>query len=269
MSEKKILFVRSGGGLPGLDIHTGIWLALAEAGITATHCVGTSAGAIISAFDAAGRSSAGIEFLLRSLADSDVRSERFAWKLRIPWIDWFLDSAPVARLLGANLPRHFSDLTKPLEVVATRCLTGEAVWFNSDLAATLRSAVLASMSISGVFPWVTIAGQWYSDGGTRANLPLPSNWQVYDEVWLLIATRPLRYQKKTDAQHGLLTRLMLNLDFFACDQILDVLEPVRGNQRVRVLWPQCGSEHGTLHFDHNLIEVAYQETRQQIKEHAR
>lgn len=33
------LYVRSGGGLPGLDIHAGIWLALESAGIRATHCI--------------------------------------------------------------------------------------------------------------------------------------------------------------------------------------------------------------------------------------
>jgi predicted acylesterase/phospholipase RssA len=44
--SKRILFVRSGGGLMGLDIHCGIWSALAERGIEPTDCHGTSAGAI-------------------------------------------------------------------------------------------------------------------------------------------------------------------------------------------------------------------------------
>jgi predicted acylesterase/phospholipase RssA len=65
--KRGTLFVRSGGGLPGLDIHCGIWLALEQAGIRADANSGTSAGAAVAALDSAGWSAADAKQLLSTL----------------------------------------------------------------------------------------------------------------------------------------------------------------------------------------------------------
>jgi len=268
--------------LPGLDIHTGIWRALTELEIFPTANAGTSAGAIMAAFCSAGIAQSGIERMLRSLSDSDVRAERFAWKIRAPWIDWFLENAPIRKILEAKLPDRFYHLEKPLSVVATRVRDGRQTIFSGDPCATtsprcvalnaqlstcLTDAVLASMSISGVFPHVNILGEDYADGGVRANLPLPTNWRNYDEIYLLIASRPVEYTNK----HGILACLMLNLDWYALDQIEDTVallaaeyKKLRG-PRVHIVWPAIGRDAGALRFRHELIDQAYQQTLQQFK----
>ncbi len=244
--------------MPGLDIHAGIWRALEDSGIRATACIGTSAGALVSAMDASGWTAAQAEAFLQAQSDDAMRSERFAWKLRIPWLDSWLKHEPIRALLDAHLPGQFSDLEKPLRVCCTGVADGSRMTFSAACGNPwLREAVLASMSISGVFPWVPIGGEWYADGGARANLPLPDDWHTWDEVWLLIATRPTFYRKRN---RGLLSRLMLNVDWLMADQIYDVLNVVAGDARVRVIWPQCGDTSGTLHFDHRLIDIAYADT---------
>lgn len=271
----KRLFCWSGGGLPGLDIHTGIWKALTELEITPTANAGTSAGAIMAAFCSAGISQSDIEALLRSLSDSDVRAERFWWKVRAPWIDYFLDNAPIRALLTKLLPERFMDLRMPLSVVVTRVRDGQQTFFTERKSASvsLIDAVLASMSISGVFPHVNINGEDYADGGVRANLPLPANWSEFDEIYLLIASRPVDFafsdQQATSGQesvHGLLARLMLNLDWYALDQIQDtVFFLTREHKKLRgppfhIIWPTCGRAAGALRFQHDFIDQAYQQT---------
>ena len=274
------LFCWSGGGLPGLDIHAGIWKALTELEITPTANAGTSAGAIMAAFCSAGISQSDIEALLRSLSDTDVRSERFAWKVRALWIDWFLDNAPIRVLLTKLLPERFMDLRMPLSVVATRVRDGRQTTFHAEefTAVKLVDAVLASMSISGVFPHVNIFSEDYADGGVRANLPLPSNWRTFDEIYLLIASRPVEYRTSGQSAiagqnpiHGLLARLMLNLDWYALDQIEDTVtllatefKRLRG-PRVHVIWPAIGREAGALRFRHDFIDQAYQQTMNQFQ----
>lgn len=264
----KRLFCWSGGGLPGLDIHTGIWKALTELGITPTANAGTSAGAIMAAFCSAGIAQSDIERTLRSLTDSDVRAERFWWKVRAPWIDYFLDNAPIRALLEKLLPPRFMDLRMPLSVVATRVRDGRQITFcDSRSVVDLVDAVLASMSISGVFPHVNIYGVDYADGGVRANLPLPANWRNFDEIYLLVASRPVDYSKR----HGILARLMLNLDWYALDQIEDTVTLVMAEHkrmrgpRMHLIWPAIGRDAGTFRFRHEFIDAAYADTLKRLE----
>ncbi len=253
---RSVLFVRSGGGLPGLDIHAGIWLALAEAGITPSALSGTSAGAIISGLQASGRSHEWTAGLIASLRDRDVRKERFAWKARIPWIDYWLDPAPIAGLLESTLVSGWNDLIMPLRVWSTDVQNGNIKdTAESALASTPAQAILSSMSICGVFPPVILNdGRAYVDGGVRLNLPLPNNWRDYDDVYLLIATGgSLDYHRK----HGILTNLIRNVQIMQFDQIADVLAVTDGAPNVHVVWPQIPTPRGALHFDHRLITEAY------------
>jgi predicted acylesterase/phospholipase RssA len=278
MSEaKKILFCRSGGGLPGLDIHCGIWRALEKAGIVATDCIGTSAGAVIGALDAARYSAAAACRIVSDLHDSDVIRERFAWKARFMWIDHICEQEPIKKLLE-KLFSVDDILTKNFTAVTNRVFDGMRIdWqFNSifdphpaqlveDWPADMIQALLASMAISGIFPWVTINGRDYTDGGTRANLPLPGNWQKHDEIWLLVATCPIDYRKRYT---NVLSRLLLNLDFYAMDQIRDVMDEInqKSGPQIRIIWPKLFADKGVLHFDHSLIDQAETQTEQILQE---
>lgn len=276
MNAGRILFVRSGGGMPGLDIHAGIWLALEKAGIRATDCWGTSAGAIVGALDAAGQTAANAADFLRGLTDADVRDARVAWKLRIPWIDYYLRPEPILRLLQSQLPAAWGDLYKPLRVFATDATEGAAVDVRDAFSNPAR-AVLASMSICGAFPPAPgDDGHTYFDGGVGANLPAPgldaTEVERFAEIWLLVASgRPRTYTRND----RMLTRLVQSAHWLMHNQLRDSIEECRtaaaagGRTRVRVVWPELPTPRGALHFDHDLIAQAEEWTRKQLEREAK
>ncbi len=249
--------------MPGLDIHAGIWKALHDSGIVATHCAGTSAGAIVSGADAAGRNADTFAAFLASLSDSDVRHERLFWKARFAWIDSFMENDRILKLIRDWIPRDRTKLAKPLRVTAAQAKDGAQIDFDSSWTylEDFTLCVLASMSICGVFPKVTIYGEEYIDGGVRANLPLPCNWRDYDDVFLLIASgRPEVYHKES----GLLTNLIKNIGWLMQDQILDVIDQAAVSSSVHILWPPFNTPKGALRFDHDLIAKSYNWTFSQL-----
>lgn len=259
-TKHDVLFCWSGGGPVGMDIHVGIWKALVKAGITSTANAGTSAGAIIAAFNSAGKTQADTENILRNLHDRDVLRKAWLWWLRILWLQGILRPEPIVRLLQAHLPIDFTKLEKPLDVAVTSERYSAVRFLNSGL---LPWTVLASMSIAGIFPPVqgTSPRDLFSDGGTTANLPLPPGWADYDEVYLLIAKRPVDFRAR-----DVFSRLLLNVDLLMEDQVRDTIRLAKTHHnRVRVLWPELHIQKGSMHFDHSLINAASVLAGQQLK----
>jgi predicted acylesterase/phospholipase RssA len=291
---KRVLFCRSGGGAPGIQAHAGMFAALSARNIFSTHCHGTSAGGWISAFDASGHGSFYCRSIVEDLHDRDIRGEVPFWKLRAFFLDAFMRHEPIKELLADYLPLEWSQLVKPLPVYVTNTHTGlgEAFTGNGPILVDapieqpkipLQSALLATSSISGVWPAVVWQGWPYCDGGTWNNCALPSDWWTFDEVWLLIATG--RTDPKA-ATGGIVSRLMRNLFYFGRGQIAQALrtlgmlghgaEPtidaanireifergwawrnVQGDNgrtvRVRMLWPGF-TDRGALHFVPGLVD---------------
>lgn len=252
MSDPRTLFCWSGGGMPGLDIHCGIWLALEQYGIRSTANAGTSAGAIMAAMNSAGHTPAFMESVLWGLKDADVRTERLAWKLRALWIESFLSPEPIRRLLTRLLPESHISLKKPLTITTydeRRCER-----YDDSGPNAIRKIVLASMSIAGVFPPVPFADSLLSDGGTVANLPLPKDWKTFDKVYLLVASPPLKYRPR----RSIIGRLMTNVHVLADDQISDTIRLAQeSHPHVTVIRPDVGSSSGVLRFNHSLIDSAF------------
>lgn len=258
---RPILFCRSGGGMPGLDVHAGISLALEEAGIRSTDNAGCSAGAIAGAFDSRGFTARGFRDIVLNLGDRDVRSPRFAWKLRAPWVDWFLENDPIRRLLQHWLPSRTSEYVKSLQVSVTRCADGASVWLPSRWPFDLRECVLASMAVPGVFPSVNLGGVEYEDGGTRLNLAVPSDLSEYDEVWILIAaSHPSTYKGNGHSMLGRMLRAVAYLQYAQIELTLEAHRSEIESGKCKVIWPELGHPLGMLHFDHRLVEAAYRET---------
>ena len=258
MTPKRILFCRSGGGLPGLDIHAGIWQALAARGIAATACHGTSAGAIVSALDAAEWDASAARTLIASFASDDVVDYRFAWRTRSGFLANICEGKAVDRVLAEHLPASWAAYTKPLATWATQAGTSRRInVFRDTIAHSPAEAVAMSSRIPAVFPPIRGAdGLWYVDGGMRENLPLPADWQSYDQVWLLIATGE---PSRTDPAGTVLGNILRVFRHLMADQILDIIEQVDGDPQVRVIWPRLKTP-GMLEFDHALIDQARKET---------
>jgi hypothetical protein len=97
-------------------------------------------------------------------------------------------------------------------------------------------------------------GEDYYDGGVGLNLPVPADWESYDEVWLLVATgEPGTYSRAS----GMITKLRANIEWMMRAQMRrSILQCAAGIEsgKVRVLWPYTATPRGTFRFVHSLIE---------------
>ncbi len=151
----------SGGGARGAA-HTGVLRVLEHHAIP-IHCIaGTSSGAIVGAFHAAGIGpKQQLEF-----------AQRLRWRslrmLGIPKMGFF-HSGELERFLTELLGDvHFDELKIPLQVVATDFRTARPVVFKSGRVAP---AVAASAAIPIVFSPVRLGEMVLVDGGLTNNLP--------------------------------------------------------------------------------------------------
>jgi len=155
-------FVLSGGGARGVA-HLGVLQAFAEAGIFPSAISGTSAGALIGAFIAAGLSPLDATAILRE----EWRLHRTRWKVLRGEL---LSQRRIGEFLGAYLPaKYFEDLKMPLYVSATDLEKGGQRIFSSG---EIIPPLLAACAVPVIFPPMTIDGSPYVDGGLSNNLPI-------------------------------------------------------------------------------------------------
>jgi NTE family protein len=158
----QIGLVLSGGAARGIA-HIGVLQALKELQIPIHAVAGTSMGAIVGAFFAAGIPPLGMLEILRN----DRRLvERFDFRffrgglLNMSFLHDMLDEY-------IGLPT-FEQLALPLYVAATNLNTGETRYFHQG---PLYPAVSASAAIPVIFAPQVIDEQTYVDGGLTNNLP--------------------------------------------------------------------------------------------------
>jgi len=152
-----------GGGAARGFAHIGVIQVLEEQGIRPDLVVGTSAGSLVAAMWAAGKS--GVE--LGSLAQS-MDETAFA--------DWMYPGRGLLRGEGlARYVRQHTDglsieaMKRPLGIVATDLGSGQAILFQRGDPAV---AVRASSAVPAVFEPVKIGGREYVDGGLVAPVPV-------------------------------------------------------------------------------------------------
>ncbi len=157
----------SSGGAKGLS-HIGVIQVLEENGIEVDCIAGSSMGAYIGSIWAYGLDGQVLEKVARehegrwgllSLLDPSIPPRR----------GFFHARRTVARLRRSIGDAHFSEMVRPLRVVATHIDSLERVVFSSGEVA---SAVEASIAIPGVVVPVTLDGQTYIDGGIADPLPV-------------------------------------------------------------------------------------------------
>lgn len=158
----KIGLSLSGGGARGIA-HIGVLQALLEHNIIPEIVSGTSAGAIIAALYAAGRS---VDDMKSFVDDSSF--------FKVFRLGGFRSGGIVKltylkeRLREFIHQDSFEALQKPLYVCAANLNTGEGVLFHEG---ALFDVVTASCAVPGIFTPVEIGGQMYTDGGIVLNLP--------------------------------------------------------------------------------------------------
>ena len=264
-SHKRVLFCRSGGSFPGIQIHVGIWKALHDEGIEATHCVGTSAGAVVSWLDALGYAPNELIPDVVQLERLRLKQLRFAWQLRLPWLQAVCRTDRIRAMLNAYGRETFA---KCCQVVATDVERADSVIFS----APALDEVMASMAVPMLFPPVTVNYREYIDGGVCDNLPVAPGWPHFDEVYLLIARRPVTF---ADRNRNAISRGLHALDVMMMDQVQDTIDALRTHcyrlradgrpaPTVRVLWSNVETPKGSLEFDATLVADAYADAKETI-----
>jgi predicted acylesterase/phospholipase RssA/CRP-like cAMP-binding protein len=97
--------------------------------------------------------------------------------------------------------RTFHDLQRPFKIVACDCLNMKQVVFDSG---RLIDAVMASISIPGVFEPYPIAGRYYIDGGIIN--PLPTDVLVESKVKKIISVNVLPNGEEIERTYELLSQ---------------------------------------------------------------
>ena len=154
--------VLSGGGARGAA-HIGVLKALEEQNVEITHIAGTSSGAVVGAFYAAGYTWSETLQFFKSLPIFHYR--RYAHKK-----PGFIDSIKFEKDLKKFFPKDsFEDLERELFITATNLNDGTSKIFNSG---EMIKPLLASASLPGIFTPVHINKELYVDGGILNNFPV-------------------------------------------------------------------------------------------------
>lgn len=162
--ELKLGLALGGGAARGFA-HLGVIEVLEEAGLRPSHVVGTSAGSLVAALYASGKSSGELARLAETLQEADIT-------------DWMLPILNRGALRGEALARYVNtqvggrnleQMKIPLGIVATDLKTGEAITFRRGNTGV---AVRASSAVPAVFQPVRIGDREYVDGGLVAPVPV-------------------------------------------------------------------------------------------------
>lgn len=164
-----------GGGAARGFAHVGVIQVLEEAGIRPDLVVGTSAGSLVAAIYASGKTGAQLQQVADTMDEATIT-------------DWTLPLFSRGVLRGDALARYVSGqvngktietMALPLGIVATDLQSGKAVLFQRGDAAT---AVRASSAVPAVFVPVKINGREYVDGGLVSPVPVRQAHDMGAEV---------------------------------------------------------------------------------------
>ncbi len=152
----------SGGGARGI-LHIGVLEALHKYGIYPEIISGTSMGALIGVFYAAGME----PLQILELVKSSKMHKMIKWKLPSSGL---LDMKKVQNVLGNHIKEDdFSTLEKPFFCTVTNLNSG---LLETKSSGSLFKWVLASATIPVIFEPQIIDGATYVDGGLFNNLPV-------------------------------------------------------------------------------------------------
>jgi NTE family protein len=170
---RPVAFVLGGGGSWGA-LQLGMLQALARTDLTPDLVVGTSVGSLNGAILAAdpARAVERLETIWPNVTRHDIFPGGVLRGLRTLSVtrSWIFDNAPLTDQLTATLPvSTFEELVVPFVAVATDFGTGATAELDSG---DLRSALLASSAIPGIYPSVERDGRRLVDGALVANVPI-------------------------------------------------------------------------------------------------
>lgn len=161
--HQKIGISLCGGAARG-NAHIGVLKALEEHNIYPEYVAGASAGSIVGALYASGKTVAEIE---------EIATTTKLWEIFRPGfsLSGFMKIDYLKDILSEAIPHNnFDELPKKLWVAVSNLNSGRCEYLHKGEG--LHEAVMASSSIPLIFLPQTINGQVYVDGGLLDNLPI-------------------------------------------------------------------------------------------------
>lgn len=186
-TQKRIGIALSGGGALGIA-HIGVLKVLEEHRIYPDVISGTSMGAIIGTFYAAGIAP---DEMLRLIKEDKLYKITNLLSIQ-PWSakTGFSNHSPMRKLIRELIPHNsFEQLKKPMYICVSNLTKGHAEIIQSG--GDLDFWVAASASIPGVYEVVIRNNESYVDGGLLRNLPVRCLRKRSD---VIIAVDVLPYQ---------------------------------------------------------------------------
>jgi NTE family protein len=154
-----------GGGAARGFAHVGVIQVLEEAGIRPSLVAGTSAGSLVAAIYASGKTGLQLQQVAETMEEAAIAD----WSLQI-FSRGALRGEALARYVNSQVnARLIENMPMPLGIVATDLNTGADTLFQRGDTGT---AVRASSAVPGVFQPVKIAGHDYVDGGLVSPVPV-------------------------------------------------------------------------------------------------
>ncbi len=236
----------SSGGAKGLA-HIGVVQVLEENGIEVDVITGCSMGAYIAAAWGYGLDGQEMEKIAR-----EVGGTWGVWRLVDPVFpprEGFIRGRAVKKRLQKTLgDAHFTELQRPIRIVATNLYTLDRMVFSSGEVA---AAVHASIAIPGVCAPVVIDGETYVDGAIADPLPVDVLEEMGINRIIAVNTIPtpaymrccVELDREQEALYGrrhiFLRALNRHVNYFAPGNILDIMmRAVQGSQ-IRVAEESC------------------------------
>jgi NTE family protein len=162
LDTKSVGYVFSGGGSKGLA-HAGVIKFLEEIGIYPTEIAGSSAGSIVAALYAWGKTPEEILQFFKSIYF-------FHWKHFTFKKAGFIDSESFKNYFYTIFEdATIGDLKFPIHVTATNMVKGKLKIFDKN--AKIVDAILASSAFPGIISPYEVDGNLYSDGGILNHFP--------------------------------------------------------------------------------------------------
>lgn len=168
-----------GGGAARGFAHVGVIQVLEEAGIRPALVAGTSAGSLVAAIYASGKTGRQLQQVAETMEEATIAD----WTLPL-FNRGVLRGDALAKYVNTQVgARLIEDLPMPLGVVATDLQSGLSMLFQRGDTGT---AVRASSSVPAVFQPVRISGRDYVDGGLVSPVPVRAARQMGAELVIAV-----------------------------------------------------------------------------------
>ncbi|CAM4031041.1 esterase [Bacillus manliponensis] len=182
MKTPKIGLALGSGGAKGFA-HVGVIKALREANIPIHMIAGSSMGALVGTFYAAG---CNVERLYRLAA---VFKRKYYLDFTIPKMGFIAGKRIKDMIKMFTYNRNLEELDIPVAVVATDILNGEKVVFTDG---SIADAVRASISIPGIFVPEKVNGRLLVDGGVIDRIPVSVVKEMGADIVIAVDVSPIK-----------------------------------------------------------------------------